>query len=357
MEMVLAEKEQREAELEKKIEESKQKEAFLEGELANIWTLVAELRKAEGNCQDDSVPSTPRRCYECVASKICPGDDLFSFYYEMEHYISLQYCFPMRYGFAVAALWKNPSSQVKLPHHTAFNFHTRYHLFSYHIYASPFSTNTSASYSSASKNQEHIRLFIQRPREASIGGSFSPGPSSSALADTDDRWRAAATATHLLLLPVPARGRIAYYYAQQPARAAAQARARRCTSSCCSRRSSSSPPPRCTRGARRQWNRAQQLRPLLVLSPLLLIVAAQLWVAASGNHGGRGGGALAYLLSQVAPGDQYHRSGRGAAYGRWDGGSSSSSPWGVALALALVLILVSYQSSFQEWRLFPLRGR
>ncbi|KAE8770805.1 kinesin-related protein 4 [Hordeum vulgare] len=55
MEMVLAEKEQREAELEKKIEESKQKEAFLEGELANIWTLVAELRKAEGNCQDDSV--------------------------------------------------------------------------------------------------------------------------------------------------------------------------------------------------------------------------------------------------------------------------------------------------------------
>ncbi|KAE8770806.1 hypothetical protein D1007_57363 [Hordeum vulgare] len=101
----------------------------------------------------------------------------------------------------------------------------------------------------------------------------------------------------------------------------------------------------------------QQLRPLLVLSPLLLIVAAQLWVAASGDHGGRGGGALAYLLSQVAPGDQYHRSGRGAAYGRWDGGSSSSSPWGVALALALVLILVSYQSSFQEWRLFPLRGR
>ncbi|KAF7100132.1 hypothetical protein CFC21_101676 [Triticum aestivum] len=54
LEAMLAEKDQREAELEKKIEESKQKEAFLEGELANIWTLVAKLRKAEGNCKDDS---------------------------------------------------------------------------------------------------------------------------------------------------------------------------------------------------------------------------------------------------------------------------------------------------------------
>lgn len=98
----------------------------------------------------------------------------------------------------------------------------------------------------------------------------------------------------------------------------------------------------------------QQLRPLLILSPLLLIVAAQLWVATSGDHRGRGGGALAYLLSQVTPGDQYYQSGHGAPYGRWDGGSS---PWGVAVVLVLVLILVSYQSSFQEWRLFPLRGR
>ncbi|KAM3194446.1 hypothetical protein ACQJBY_070867 [Aegilops geniculata] len=54
LEAMLAEKEQREAELQKQIEESKQKEAFLEGELANIWTLVAKLRKAEGNCEDDS---------------------------------------------------------------------------------------------------------------------------------------------------------------------------------------------------------------------------------------------------------------------------------------------------------------
>ncbi|KAM3208556.1 hypothetical protein ACQJBY_063308 [Aegilops geniculata] len=97
----------------------------------------------------------------------------------------------------------------------------------------------------------------------------------------------------------------------------------------------------------------QQLRPLLILSPLLLIVAVQLWVATSGDHQGRGGGALAYLLSQVTPADRY-QSGHGAPYGRWDGGSS---PWGVAVVLVLVLILVSYQSSFQEWRLFPLRGR
>ncbi|VAI71859.1 uncharacterized protein LOC125522455 [Triticum urartu] len=96
----------------------------------------------------------------------------------------------------------------------------------------------------------------------------------------------------------------------------------------------------------------QQLRPLLILSPLLLIVAVQLWVATSGDHQGRGGGALAYLLEQVAPSDQYYRS--GTSYGRWDAGSS---PWGVAVVLVLVLILVSYQSSFQEWRLFPLRGR
>ncbi|XP_020175026.1 uncharacterized protein [Aegilops tauschii subsp. strangulata] len=98
---------------------------------------------------------------------------------------------------------------------------------------------------------------------------------------------------------------------------------------------------------------AQQLRPLLILSPLLLIVAVQLWVATSGDNQGRGGGALAYLLSQVTPGDRY-QSGHGAPYGQWDGGSS---PWGVAVVLVLVLILVSYQSSFQEWRLFPLRGR
>jgi centromeric protein E len=47
------EKDQREAELQKKIEESKQKEAILEGELANMWVLVAELKKGRGVDQDD----------------------------------------------------------------------------------------------------------------------------------------------------------------------------------------------------------------------------------------------------------------------------------------------------------------
>ncbi|KAM0888616.1 hypothetical protein ACQ4PT_028237 [Festuca glaucescens] len=99
----------------------------------------------------------------------------------------------------------------------------------------------------------------------------------------------------------------------------------------------------------------QQLRPLLILSPLLLIVAAQLWLATSGGAGDRRGrGGLGYLISQMAPGE-YYQSGAGA-YGRWDGGSGSS-PWGVAVALVLVLMLVAYQESFQEWRLFPPRRR
>lgn len=37
---------QREMELQKKVEESKQKEAFLENELANMWVLVAKLKKS-----------------------------------------------------------------------------------------------------------------------------------------------------------------------------------------------------------------------------------------------------------------------------------------------------------------------
>ncbi|CAL5037415.1 unnamed protein product [Urochloa decumbens] len=52
LEAMLMEKDQREAELQKKIEESKQKEAFLEGELANMWVLVAKLKKSQGVGQD-----------------------------------------------------------------------------------------------------------------------------------------------------------------------------------------------------------------------------------------------------------------------------------------------------------------
>lgn len=49
LEAALLEKEQREAEIQRKLEESKQKEAFLENELANMWVLVAKLKKSQGN--------------------------------------------------------------------------------------------------------------------------------------------------------------------------------------------------------------------------------------------------------------------------------------------------------------------
>ncbi|XP_020675263.1 kinesin-like protein KIN-7D, chloroplastic [Dendrobium catenatum] len=53
LEAALMEKEQRETELQKKVEESKQKEAFLENELANMWVLVAKLKKSQVSKMDD----------------------------------------------------------------------------------------------------------------------------------------------------------------------------------------------------------------------------------------------------------------------------------------------------------------
>jgi centromeric protein E len=47
-EAVLLEKDQREADLQRKVEESKQREAYLENELANMWVLVAKLKKSHG---------------------------------------------------------------------------------------------------------------------------------------------------------------------------------------------------------------------------------------------------------------------------------------------------------------------
>ncbi|CAA3015839.1 kinesin KIN-7K, chloroplastic isoform X1 [Olea europaea subsp. europaea] len=47
-EAALAEKDQREADLHRKVEESKQREAYLENELANMWVLVAKLKKSQG---------------------------------------------------------------------------------------------------------------------------------------------------------------------------------------------------------------------------------------------------------------------------------------------------------------------
>ncbi|XWS43269.1 hypothetical protein CRYUN_Cryun16bG0088500 [Craigia yunnanensis] len=47
-EAALLEKDHREAELQRKVEESKQREAYLENELANMWVLVAKLKKSNG---------------------------------------------------------------------------------------------------------------------------------------------------------------------------------------------------------------------------------------------------------------------------------------------------------------------
>ncbi|KAJ4835033.1 Kinesin-like protein KIN-7L, chloroplastic [Turnera subulata] len=53
-EAALVEKDQKEAELQKKVEESKQREAYLENELANMWVLVAKLKKSHGADSDMS---------------------------------------------------------------------------------------------------------------------------------------------------------------------------------------------------------------------------------------------------------------------------------------------------------------
>lgn len=54
-ETVLLEKDQREADLQRKVEESKQREAYLENELANMWVLVAKLKKSNGAETDVSL--------------------------------------------------------------------------------------------------------------------------------------------------------------------------------------------------------------------------------------------------------------------------------------------------------------
>ncbi|KAI4310646.1 hypothetical protein MLD38_035609 [Melastoma candidum] len=56
-EAALQEKDQKEAELQKKVEESKQREAYLENELANMWVLVAKLKKSNG-VEGSTSPST-----------------------------------------------------------------------------------------------------------------------------------------------------------------------------------------------------------------------------------------------------------------------------------------------------------
>lgn len=56
-EAALAEKDKKEAELQSMVEESKQREAYLENELANMWVLVAKLKKSQG-AESDMYEST-----------------------------------------------------------------------------------------------------------------------------------------------------------------------------------------------------------------------------------------------------------------------------------------------------------
>lgn len=53
LESALAEKDNFEAGLQRKVEESKQREAYLENELANMWILVAKLKKSQGLDNDE----------------------------------------------------------------------------------------------------------------------------------------------------------------------------------------------------------------------------------------------------------------------------------------------------------------
>lgn len=55
-EAALLEKDQQEAELQRNVEESKQRESYLENELANMWVLVAKLKKSHG--VDADVPES-----------------------------------------------------------------------------------------------------------------------------------------------------------------------------------------------------------------------------------------------------------------------------------------------------------
>ncbi|CAJ1907718.1 unnamed protein product [Sphenostylis stenocarpa] len=57
-EAALLERDQKEAELQRKVEESKQREAYLENELANMWVLVAKLKKSQGGETDVSGSTT-----------------------------------------------------------------------------------------------------------------------------------------------------------------------------------------------------------------------------------------------------------------------------------------------------------
>jgi len=71
LETILLEKEQKEAEVQKGIEEAKQREADLENELANMWVLVAKLKKGQEN--PDEVTQGQNTCRDCKCRSLA-GD-------------------------------------------------------------------------------------------------------------------------------------------------------------------------------------------------------------------------------------------------------------------------------------------
>lgn len=71
LEAVLMEKEQKEADVQKRIEEAKQREADLENELANMWVIVAKLKKGQENTGE--VSQGLNTCRDCKC-RILAGD-------------------------------------------------------------------------------------------------------------------------------------------------------------------------------------------------------------------------------------------------------------------------------------------
>ncbi|KAE8796810.1 hypothetical protein D1007_28107 [Hordeum vulgare] len=90
-----------------------------------------------------------------------------------------------------------------------------------------------------------------------------------------------------------------------------------------------------------------QLRVAVVLSPFILLLAAQYWSATGRRWRSSYSSSSSSLLAAPTPAVSWEQQPPWYDQRQRDGGASS--PWGVALALALVLLLISYQSCFQYW--------
>lgn len=83
LETILMEKEQKEAEVQKRIEEAKQREADLENELANMWVLVAKLKKGQEN-PDEVTQGGLNACRDCKCRNLT-GDNNTSYSIERDN--------------------------------------------------------------------------------------------------------------------------------------------------------------------------------------------------------------------------------------------------------------------------------